>query len=111
MQSILNSRILKHNGLGKLLKISPRPYRHDYQRFVNAQFPIFPRLRMTRGRLTRITNFRYAILNFAESHASLINKMEGRWKLFFEIIIYQIKETNLFKLIILCFVFLVNWVF
>ena len=78
MQSILNSRILKHNGLGKLLKISPRPYRHDYQRFVNAQFPIFPRLRMTRGRLTRITNFRYAILNFAESHASLINKMEGR---------------------------------
>ena len=75
-------RILKRNGLGKLLKISPRPYRHEYQRFVNAQFPIFSRLRMTRGRLARITNFRWSILNFADSHARLINKMEGRWKWF-----------------------------
>ena len=57
-------RILKRNSLGKLLKISPRSYRHEYQRFVNAQFPIFSHLRMTRGRLARITNFRWSILNF-----------------------------------------------
>ena len=56
-------RILKGNGLGKLLKISPRPYRHEYQRFVNGQFPTFSRLRMTRGRLARLTNFRWSILN------------------------------------------------
>ena len=70
-------RIHKKNGLGKLLKISSRPYRQQYNRFIDGRFPIINRLRLTRARLTRLTNFRWAILQFAYSHETLINKMEG----------------------------------
>ena len=66
-------RHLTYYGLNKLLSISPRPYRHQYERLIIE--PIQHRLRLTRERKERIRKFQHAIVKFVNANFLALNKI------------------------------------